>query len=622
MATKLGTIGILDLIINGDTLVFKKGIQEAETALSGMQGRLASSARAAATFSATVAAGGVAVFAFAKRAANTVDELGKLSQKVGVSVEALSALKYAAGLSDVSLDQLSTGLRQLAKNMADTQANTGEARVAFQAMGLQVTDATGRLKGTEEMLLEVADKFSRMEDDAGKTALAMRIFGKAGADLIPFLNAGRAGIEELRKEAERLGVVFSEQMAKDAELFNDNLTRLQSGVEGLAIKLAGPLVEGLGKATKAMLEAQNRGEGFFRTMLEGFRQLVTGDDMHKWNVEFTKAHDRLFRLENELGKVQAAAQASGNSIFDPYTQSAEKLKKQVDQARAEVERLLKIKPILAPDAPPVGASGGGGRAPSPEMQSSGGGTDLALKQWEWWAGEEERIRVEASEALAKYQAEQFEKVLAHQQTVLEAEIAYREEEQRIALEASEALKAIEEEKQRELERIERSGIQSRMDWERATNRQRVKSIFGTLEDITAGVSQHNKALFQINKIAGIANAIISTHAGITKTLETYPWPLAGVMAAVHAAAGFAQVQAIRSATFGGGGAGAAPSLAGSTPAQPVTPVGGAQRQSGQTLIIKGLNPNDIFSGRQIRRIFEQFGEEGRDGGRFDRVVFG
>src|SRR5687767_2550289 len=66
---------------------------------------------------AAATAAGAAIFAFAKGAADVVDELGKLSQKVGVSIEGLSGLKYAADLNNVSLDNLGQGLKQLSKFM-------------------------------------------------------------------------------------------------------------------------------------------------------------------------------------------------------------------------------------------------------------------------------------------------------------------------------------------------------------------------------------------------------------------------------------------------------------------------------------------------------------------------
>lgn len=138
-----------------------------------------------AKISAAAAAAGAAVFAFTKGAADLVDELGKLSQKVGVSVEGLSGLKHAADLSDVSLEQLGTGLKQLSKFMVENQ---------IQGVGV------------EEQLLRIADEFARTADNENKTTAAMKYFGKAGADLIPLLNQGRAGIEELRKEAEKLGI--------------------------------------------------------------------------------------------------------------------------------------------------------------------------------------------------------------------------------------------------------------------------------------------------------------------------------------------------------------------------------------------------------------------------------
>ena len=62
-----------------------------------------------------------------------------------------------------------------------------------------------------------------MEDGAGKTALAIKLFGKSGADLIPLLNQGRAGIKELTDEAAKLGIVISTETAAKAEQFNDTL---------------------------------------------------------------------------------------------------------------------------------------------------------------------------------------------------------------------------------------------------------------------------------------------------------------------------------------------------------------------------------------------------------------
>ena len=75
----------------------------------------------------------------AKQAIDAADGLGKMAQKVGVSVESLSALEYAGKLSDVSLEQLGTGLKKLSVNLNEVATNAdGDAAAAFKAIGVSV----------------------------------------------------------------------------------------------------------------------------------------------------------------------------------------------------------------------------------------------------------------------------------------------------------------------------------------------------------------------------------------------------------------------------------------------------------------------------------------------------
>lgn len=178
---------------------------------------------------------------FVKSAIDMADAIGKASEKFGVAVGPLSALKYAAELNEVAFEGLATGLKFLNKSMA-------EGDKAFGAMGIRVKDSSGNLRTTEDVLLDVAEAFASYKDGATKTALALQLFGKAGADMIPFLNQGKAGIREAMEEARRLGVVISTDTAKAADEFNDNLTRLKTSSSGLAVSLASevlPLLQGM-----------------------------------------------------------------------------------------------------------------------------------------------------------------------------------------------------------------------------------------------------------------------------------------------------------------------------------------------------------------------------------------
>lgn len=170
-------------------------------------------------------------------AANYGDEIAKASQKFGVGVGALSELRYAAELGDVSFEKLGIGLKKLAESTIEAQAGTKQYAEAFNRLGITVTDTHGILKSQQELMLEIADRFATMRDGAEKTALAVDIFGRSGADLIPMLNGGSAAIEEASDKAQRFGLVLSENAARSAEQFNDNLTDLQMMVTGFQSQL-------------------------------------------------------------------------------------------------------------------------------------------------------------------------------------------------------------------------------------------------------------------------------------------------------------------------------------------------------------------------------------------------
>lgn len=184
------------------------------------------------------------------------DKMGKLAQQVGVPVDELSKLKYAADLSDVSLDSLGGGLTRLTKNMATVaEGGAGPAAAAFQTLGIQVKNADGTLRPAGDVLQQIAGRFAGMQDGATKTALAVSLFGKSGADLIPLLDKGSAGISAMANEAEQLGLVITEKTAAGAEEFNDNMKRLGEVVGGVGLQVAGDLAPALGDITHALVDA-------------------------------------------------------------------------------------------------------------------------------------------------------------------------------------------------------------------------------------------------------------------------------------------------------------------------------------------------------------------------------
>lgn len=164
-------------------------------------------------------------------------QLPKLSQKTGLSVESLSLLKPIAEQAGSSLEGLATGLKKLSTAMVEAAGGSKEQIEAFSKLGVSVTDAAGQIRPTEDVLLDLADAFAAMPDGAQKSAMAIRLFGKTGTDLIPFLNQGRTGIEQLKQKFRELGLEISGDTAKAAEKFNDTMDTVKQALSGVALKL-------------------------------------------------------------------------------------------------------------------------------------------------------------------------------------------------------------------------------------------------------------------------------------------------------------------------------------------------------------------------------------------------
>ena len=204
-----------------------------------------------------------------KSSIDAADAMYILSQKTGIATDTLSKLQYAAKLSDVSAEDFGASLNRLNKNIAEAARGTGTAKEAFDAMGISIKDGSGNIKDTAVLIGETADKFTRYEDGANKTALAVALFGKAGTAMIPMLNEGKAGIEAMGKELERLGGVIFPDAAKRANEFNDNLDRIKMSSNATAMEIGNTLLPYLKDLSDQFLVARKNGLSFVDMLLLG-----------------------------------------------------------------------------------------------------------------------------------------------------------------------------------------------------------------------------------------------------------------------------------------------------------------------------------------------------------------
>ena len=185
--------------------------------------------------------------------AQSADQFAKMSKQIGISTEGLQQLEFAAEISGSNIAVLRTGLQRFARTADDTTRGSKEAKDAFKEVSLSATDAAGNLKPVDVLLAGVADKFATMEDGTKKTAVAMRLFGRSGALLIPLLNEGSAGIDKLRKEFVELGGQISGESAAAFEQMNDDTLRVKTALRGLRNQAVIALLPVISKLVKGLL---------------------------------------------------------------------------------------------------------------------------------------------------------------------------------------------------------------------------------------------------------------------------------------------------------------------------------------------------------------------------------
>jgi hypothetical protein len=182
------------------------------------------------------------------------DAAAKMGQRMGISTEAVQEFQHAAGLSGTSVDALRVGFLKLNAGIeATAKTGKGPAADALRALGISMGEPAVRGRDMEGVLGLIADRFAEMPNDARKTQLAMDLLGKGGAELIPMLNAGATGIEEMRKEARELGIVIDSETAASFESFNDDQDRVRAAFRGIRNQVVAGLLPELRKITEGVI---------------------------------------------------------------------------------------------------------------------------------------------------------------------------------------------------------------------------------------------------------------------------------------------------------------------------------------------------------------------------------
>lgn len=194
------------------------------------------------------------------------EEVEVLGQKTGFATDAIQKWSYAAQLSHSSAEELRSGLGLLARQVEKAKDGGEEAQEAFSKLGISMQFV--RTASPEALLNKIADRMKELGPGSKRTALAMDLFGRSGANLIPMLDRGSEGLKKMGLEAEDLNIIMSEDAVHAASAFKENLEKLEATADGLKHVIGGVLIEALGPLLEDLLAWVKANRDLIRTRLE------------------------------------------------------------------------------------------------------------------------------------------------------------------------------------------------------------------------------------------------------------------------------------------------------------------------------------------------------------------
>lgn len=199
-----------------------------------------------------------------KNAIDSADHLNDLSKQSGVSVENIQKLGFAFKQGGVDSEGFATILKKLNQSISEGAGDAkSEAALAYKLLGINLKDAAGNAKTADVVLSELADKFAQYSDGPNKTALALKLMGKAGQEAIPTLNDGSKALADLGEQAVKAGLVISSETASAADELNDKVGLLTSSfTKGLGNALAEKLIPSFTKFANVLSEDHGRMDAF------------------------------------------------------------------------------------------------------------------------------------------------------------------------------------------------------------------------------------------------------------------------------------------------------------------------------------------------------------------------
>lgn len=177
----------------------------------------------------------------ATRAMEDAHAVEKLSERFGVSAEKLQELGVAAG--DMGIEGVGNAMRFLSRNAYEASQNGGEVAETFRKLGVtSLRDTNGQMKTADVLMADVAEGMSKIKDPVQRVAMATKLFGREGANMVNMLSKGKKGLEEAALRAHKFGFVMSESFIKKGHDMHESQRDMDMAMTGLSRTIADKLM--------------------------------------------------------------------------------------------------------------------------------------------------------------------------------------------------------------------------------------------------------------------------------------------------------------------------------------------------------------------------------------------
>jgi hypothetical protein len=145
---------------------------------------------------------------------NYGDEMHDLALQTGLSTKALQEYKFVAEQSGGSLGTITSAIKLMTRGL-ETNKDT------YKELGIQIRDSTGNFLPAEQIFDNTIDVLGKLDNETEKSNIALKLFGRGALEMVPLLKLGKTGLQDLKDEANKLGLVLSDNTIKNADSLAD-----------------------------------------------------------------------------------------------------------------------------------------------------------------------------------------------------------------------------------------------------------------------------------------------------------------------------------------------------------------------------------------------------------------